>query len=226
MSVVAALLFNAGNACATIPYLPYVAASHEVYIPPFYNGTSNPVGIAQINVVGTTPGYFNGVSTVGGSTASGEVLLTSMPQGVMEFVGVAIHVTDTAGPSHSLSSLSDPALADLVFDVNKAGVVGDFPINAYAYNSAPVQYAGVESILSAGEAALGGQPFDLLLTGTNLNQPVGKGLYWSIDISTAISNIDGITAIGVSDIGAVPEPTDLATFMVLAAPALLARRRR
>src|SRR5262249_13908255 len=71
-----------------------------------YSGPPNTVGPDQINLSGDAPGYLNAVDPLVGS-----VSITPLPQGVETVIGVAIHVTDSAGPSHSLSSLNDPALA-------------------------------------------------------------------------------------------------------------------
>jgi hypothetical protein len=213
----AASTFGVRMASATPPF---AVVSHDLFINTF-NGTSSTVGINQINLVGATPGYFNNLSLPAG-TATGAVTITALPQGITTVAGLAVHVTDTAGPSHSLSTLNDPALADLIFDLNHSGIGGDFVVTTYAYNAAPPQYANAEAALSAGEAALGGQPFDLLLTGANSFPPIGTRMYWSMDFSPVI----GITAIGMTDVGAVPEPTGAAMLGLLAAPALLARRRR
>jgi hypothetical protein len=136
-------------------------------------------------------------------------------------VGLAIHVTDTAGPSHSLSALNDPALADIVSDLNANTEHGDSIVTAYAYGAAPADFAGALAALSAGEATHGGQPFDILLTATPL---LGNTAYWTLDFSNEVGNLDGITALSVTDIGAVPEPAVLSPALTLGL--LLVRRRR
>jgi hypothetical protein len=192
---------------------------------PFFTGTFQPASgspQAGIITIGGTPGYLNGVSGGAFGGGTGEVLLGSVGPGETELVGFSIHLTDTAGPSHSLSSLNDPALADIVTDLTHPTFAGPIRVTAYAFNAAPAQYASALAILSAGETANGGQPFDVLITATN----PGLNGVWATDFSGEIGFLDGITALTITDIGAVPEPTGLTVLGILAMPGLLARRRR
>ena len=125
-------------------------------------------------------------------------------------VGLAIHIADDTGPSHSLSLLNDPALNDILFDLHHSVFAGDFTVTAYAYGNAPSQYSQMEAVLSAGEAVNGGQPFDLLFVGTDTAFQFKPAKLWSFGFSSEIGNLDGITALSVTDIGIVPEPTGVA----------------
>ena len=216
-------------ALALLGALPQLSqAAHSAHalwgqdqVDPALSGTSNPAGIQLVNVNGSTPGYLNGIFI----QSIGSVSLAPPPQSAPELVGVAIHLTDTAGPSHSLSDMNDPALGDVLLDLRQGSSGDAFYVSVYPYLNAPQQYADAQSILSAGEAANGGQPFDVLIVGGPSSfQPPRTWL--SLGFNNEIGNLDGITAISVTDIGAVPEPGTLAVLGVLVAPALLARRRR
>lgn len=134
---------------------------------PSYTGTSTPSGPFQINLTPGTPGFLNGMSGGQDGGADGNVIVTALGGGSVYLVGLAINVSDAAGPSHSLSNLGDAALGDIVNDLRNPPFSGEIVPYAYAYNQAPAQYAADESILSAGESANGGQPFDILLVGTD-----------------------------------------------------------
>jgi hypothetical protein len=182
----------------------FVSVAHDPLLSSFYSGTSNPSGPNQVNVsTGGTPGYLNGITGGLGGGSAGNLLITPPPSNGTLFVGIALHVTDAAGPSHSLSALDDPALGDIVADLN-IGSGGDFPINEYAYSGAPSQYSAALAPLSEGESANGGQPFDILIVGTNTTG-IRAGV-WALVFSNEIGNLDGITALSVTDVGAVPEP--------------------
>lgn len=189
---------------------------------PFFTGTYLPAGgpPGVIRTSGGVPGYLNGVSGGAFGGGTGEVLIGTVGAGETELVAFSIHLTDTAGPSHSLSDLNDPALAHVVADLNHPYVFGPI-LTAYAYNNAPAQYADALSILSAGEVANGGQPFDILVTATN----VGNNGVWTTDFSGEIGFLDGITALTITDIGAVPEPSCGALFALVSLAALRRRRR-
>jgi hypothetical protein len=188
----------------------------------FYAGTSNPSGTYQINLQNGSPGYLNGISGGQDAGSAGGVMITSTPTGSMYLVGVAIQVTDTAGPLHSLSTMNDAALGDIVADLNLDSG-GDVILHTYPFQSAPSQYSSAEAVLAAGEAANGGQPFDLLLAGTNLGMFGGFDV-WTFDFHNEVGNLDGITALNVTDVGAIPEPA--ASSLAVAGAALLFRRRR
>jgi hypothetical protein len=200
-----------------------IVLTHDALATPLYAGTSNPTGSFEINPIGGNPGYLNGISGGAMGTATGQVGTHPVQPGVIELVAVAIHVTDSAGPSHSLSSLNDQALADMVNDLNNSTSHGDSTITAYAYGAAPTGYANAEAALSAGEVANSGQPFDILLTAIPL---VGSVAYWSLDLHNEVGNLDGITALTVTDIGAVPEPRAWTFLTVGLVGIVLARRRR
>jgi hypothetical protein len=191
-----------------------------------YSGTSNPPGppSVQINLANGQPGYLNAISGGANGGASGYVFATHFPNVVTTYIlGIAVHVTDTTGASHSLSALNDPALNDIVTDINASGNQFFCSVVAYPYNSAPSQYSTAEAVLSAGESANGG-PFDLLITATDTGSTGSALDIWEPSFTNEINNLDGITAINVTDLGLVPEPSSAAVFG-LAAFAMLVRRR-
>jgi len=181
----------------------------------------------MVNTGGGMPGFVNNLTGGSNGGATGNVSIYNPDftvAGRTEMVAAAIHATDSAGPSHSLSSLSDPALADIVFDLNHANIGGVATVTAYAFANAPAQYAPQVAALAAGEAANGGQSFDLLLTINNTNLPLQQvgGLWWAFDLSGEIGQLDGISAIKVTDVAAVPEPT--AGLLLLLVGAVLVTR--
>src|ERR1700733_12819607 len=127
-----------------------------------FTGVSSPTGSAEVNIENGNPGYLNNITggEFGGSTGTGGIVDPYVND--VELVGLAIHITDTAGASHSLSDDDDPALTDIVSDLNSLGLGGSGYI-AYPYSEAPRQYTGQLNELSAGESANGGQPFDILI---------------------------------------------------------------
>lgn len=218
---------------ATAQHSAGVAVIHDPF-PPFYSGTSHPVGQDQVSALGGVPGYFNVMSGggVGGATGSLTVTPPFFAQTQIQLAGIAIHVTDAAGASHPLSSLNDPALADIVADlnvpfaINREGSTG----TAYAFGAAPPQYAGALALLSAGEATNGGQPFDILL---ELPYTIDSGFQhnWILYFDNEVGHLDGITALSVTDVGAinipaVPEPSVGVTFCVVILLTLGRRRAR
>jgi hypothetical protein len=186
----------------------------------FYTGTSNPSGPLRVNVYDGAPGYLNAVAGGGSGQTFGEVSITSFGVGQTELIALALHVTDSTGPSHPLSSLNDPALASIVSDLNATAGGSPIPMTAYAYNSTPSDFAPLQNLLTAGEAANGGQPFDILLV---TNNPIVGGPWLQVVFNGELAQLNGITSIGVTDIGAIPEPSGL---LCLLAPMLLLPRRR
>jgi hypothetical protein len=168
--------------------------------PPFYVGTSSPpAGVSGIELVGGAPGYLNGLSGGASAGAAGDVGISPLAKGQPELIAISIHLADTAGPSRSLSSLNDPALADIVADLNASTGLSPIPLTAYAFNSAPPQFAAAQLMLSSGEAASSGQPFDIVLATSNL---VEAGHVLILNFSGEFEALDGISAI--SDVGAPP----------------------
>jgi hypothetical protein len=152
------------------------------------------------------------------------VSLFGPPTNGVELVGVAMQVTDTAGPSHSLSSLNDPALGDILSDLSLATFGDLFSVFPYAYNNAPQQYSALLSSLSAGENAVAGQPFDLLFAG---GPAPPENTWLSLSFSNEVGNLDGITALNITDIGAiVPEPTSAGVLFAAALVSVGIRRHR
>jgi len=198
---------------------------------PFFSGTLNPPGVTRssdgfpLSVGPGKPAYLNNVS--GGDAGNSRGELGIGPAGQTVLVAFAIHVTDTAGASHSLSALNDPALADIVNDLNHPSLMGaGNPVAVYAYADAPAQYAGALALLSSGEAGYGGQPFDILATATV--RPL-NGI-WATDFSGAIaekigSPLDGITSLSITDLGAIPEPSTFSVILPLGLLFLSHRRR-
>jgi hypothetical protein len=192
----------------------------------FFVGTSNPsAGPNGIGLVGGAPGYLNGISGGLGPATVGSLAISPLAKGQSELIAISIHLADTAGPSHSLSSLNDPALADIVTDLNASSGSSAIPFTAYAYNNVPPQFTATQMILSSGETANGGTPFDVALATSNSDF---AGSILNLNFAGEINALDGITTISVTDVGAVavPEPTGLAMLATVAAPAMLARRRR
>jgi hypothetical protein len=187
-------------------------------------GTSNPAGIAQVNPSVDSPGYLNQMSGGINGGATGAVGILN-PYGNTELVALAIHVTDNAGDSHSLSSGGDPALADIVSDLNISAAYFGEGMTAYAFGGAPQEYSGQVAALSAGETANRGQPFDILLV-ENFSPFIPHGfLNWNMDFSGEIGNADGITALSITDVGAIPEPA-AGSLVILLGAALLFQRAR
>lgn len=207
-----------------------IVATHDPLLLPLYTGISNPVGPTRVNVVGTAPGYFNTIGGGGSGGADGMLGITGFPGTAIQLTALAVHVTDTAGQSHSLSTLSNPALGDIVNDLNSFAGGGELNITAYPFAGAPTQYAGATALLSAGEVVNGGQPFDLLLVGQNpADLPFGS-YNWSINLGGEIGDVDGITALSVTDVGAInipaiPEPS-LAASVAMLLRVVFPRRRR
>jgi hypothetical protein len=201
---------------------------HDTFLP-LYTGTSHPAGNYSVNVVAPAPGYFNGMSGGSNGGANGFLSITPANFGQTQLSALAIHVTDAAGASHSLSSLNDPALADIVNDLNippNISAAGDSG-TAYPFGAAPPQYAAAVATLAAGEALNGGQPFDILIAFPSPDATGGQ-FEWGLSFQNEIGTLDGITALSVTDIGSiniVPEPASLATLAVFATPLLLRRRR-
>ena len=195
-----------------------------------YSGNSNPFGPPwQIILKDGRPGYLNRISGGANGGASGYAFATHFPNTATTYLmGAAIRVTDTAGASHSLSAMNDPALNDIVADINALGNEVFFSIAVYPYNSPPSRYSSAEAVLSAGESANGGQPFDILVTATD-KPTFGFTDYslaiWDPYFTNEIGNLDGITAIKVTDLGLLPEPSGTAP-LTLGTFAVLARRRR
>jgi hypothetical protein len=223
--VVAEMLCVGSFASAQATHSAAIVLQQDPTAANFYTGTSTPpASVGNIKIVGGAPGYMNSVSGGTFGTAGGQVGITGqVGSGPVELVALAIHVTDTAGPSHSLSTMSDPALADIVNDLSHSNPPSlGYPITVYPYNSAPPEYTDPLSRLSTGESSLGGQQFDVLLAAS---PPFSVG-YWTLDLSNEVGNLDGITSLSVTDIGAVPEP-EASTFLTVGlAGTLLTRRRR
>jgi hypothetical protein len=197
-----------------------IQIGHDPALPVFFTGTSNPPGLDQVNVIGSNPAYLNNMSGGLHGGATGNVEIADPGAGPAELIAVAIHLTDSAGPSHSLSGLDDPALSAIVIDLNNSAL--NYGYIAYAYGSPPQQFANAISALSAGEIADGGQPFDILLSEIYLLFPF-PGMAWGFDFSNEIGNLDGITALSITDVGAIPEPRT-ASLMLLCGVDLLRRR--
>jgi len=200
---------------------------------PNYIGISHPSGSLQINLAGSAAGFLNAISGtdhVSGTspdTSYGGFGVNAFPVGSTEVVAVAITVADTAGPSHSLSSLNDPALADIVSDLNAGATGGTVALNVYAFGSAPSQFNGAEAALSAGEAANGGKIFDIVVTGVPLFPGQADPPQWAFDFSNEVGNLDGITSLSVTDVGAIttPEPGTVSVIALALGGIALSRRR-
>ena len=116
---------------------------------------------------------------------------------------IGIHDQHYAGPL-----LGSGAADDIVADLNSSEFGGLLPTTAFAYDNIPSQYLPEADYLSAGEAAAGGQPFDILEAGTFTTPPdpgFGPNLYWMFDFSQEVGNLDSIRSLAITDIGVVPE---------------------
>ncbi len=210
----------------------YVIGQDNPFSVADYSGNSSPAGTSQVNITGATPGYLNNVSagSNGGSAGVFTLSWTNPQEGLL--IGLAVHITDTAGASHSLSSLNDFELNQIVGHLNSPIQVPAFPTRAFAFNAVPSRFADGAAALATGEAAVGGQPFDILLVGQEEIFGFSQAIlapptlsFWTIDFSSLIGQSDGITAISVTDIGALPEPTGVA-LLLLCAIGLLHRRSK
>jgi hypothetical protein len=224
ITVTILLLFTGQVGIASAAHSAYVAVAHDPLLND-YTGTSHPSGTYQINLAGNVPGYLNGISGGQNAGSAGGLISTRFAGNqVLYLMGIAIHVTDTAGTSHSLSALNDPALTDIVSDLNNPPFGGDFVPIAYAYNNAPSQYSMGEAALSAGESANGGQPFDILMVGID-NNFVFPDAVWSLGFADEVGNLDGITALSVTDVGLLaPEPSSAMMLGVILLIGLYRRR--
>jgi hypothetical protein len=205
-----------------------IQISHDPVPFPFFGGTSNPQGPSylQVNTVGDNPGYLNNMSGGLNGGATGNVAMPSLVVGETELVGIAIHVADSSGSSHSLSTNNDPALLSIVNDLNNSPFEVNSGQMAYSYTNAPEQYADQIAALSAGEQANSGQPFDILVVETYPNFPSFLSLQWGFDFSDEIGNLDGISTLSITDVGGiVPEPAE-ASLAFLAGLALVRFRQR
>ncbi len=210
----------------------YVIGQDNPFSVADYSGDSSPSGPSQINIVGSTPGYLNNVSggSAGGAAGVFTLSWTNPQEGLL--IGLAVHITDTAGASHSLSSLNDSELSHIAGNLSFPIDAPGFPTRAFAFNAVPSRFANGAAALAAGESAVGGQPFDILL----VSQPDSFDFpgrlappslsFWTIDLSSLIGHSDGITAISVTDIGALPEPTGLPLILFGVAGLLSHRRSR
>jgi hypothetical protein len=210
-------------------------ASIEIGIDPFldsfFEGSVHPVNNPPNFLFGgpvvPNPGYLNNVTGGSDGGAVGNVNIAAVPFGTLQFVALAINVTDDAGVSHRLSSEDDPALADIVDDLNDSS--SGYGYTAYAFNNVPLSYIGAAAALSAGESTYGGQPFDILVAENYPSPPpfVNTILIWGFDFSGEIDNQeDGITALNITDVGAIPEPNVAALLAILGSAILVRRRRR
>jgi len=215
--------FRPGSSLAAANYANVFLGEDAAFVA--FTGASNPLPSGYINIVGGNPGYLNGISGGQFGGARGSVGIIDPYENDVELVGLAITVTDYAGNAHSLSDLDDPALADIVNDLNASSAYYNIGITAYAYSAAPKQYVNQLAALSAGESVNNGQPFDILLISANQFSLPHSFLNWSFDFSNEIGNPDGITALSITDIGALPEPA-AADLVLLGSAILLGRRHR
>ena len=230
-------VFIALLAGATIPALAahsaFVVMGYDAYPVPFFTGISSPTGPSQINVVSGNPGFLNNLSGGSNGGATGNVSVNDAQFtnfNATELVALAIQVTDSAGPQHSLSADSDPALGDIVNDLNNSSFGGVFIASAYPFASVPSEFQSAANALSSGEQTLG-KPFDILLSITD-NWPgfPFNQLAWASDFSNEVGNLDGITSLKITDADAaqgpvVPEPA-CGSLVLLFAAVFLRRRSR
>jgi len=202
----------------------FVQENDPVY--PGFHGISNPNGPYSVNTGPFPMAYLNGIS----NPASNGSFFVGPVTPLWPMLGIAIHVADSAGPSHSLSSMNDPALADIIADMNRnAGSNGFIPLTAFTLQTLPPQYAGEAALLNSVEAtaaSFGFQPFDIYAVDTSTQPQSIQGVsLWTLSFSAEVGNLDGITSLNVTDVGLVPEPSG--TFVLfITGFGLSARRTR
>jgi hypothetical protein len=216
-------------ACASSVHaaFAYIQAGLDVLLPSIFTGTLDPVDTSPFDPIALNPGYLNNISGGSNGGATGFRQITDVPVGETEFVALAINVTDLTDDfaPHRLSSDNDPALAHIISDLNTVINAG---YTAYAFNDVPQAYVGAAAPLAAGEAANGGQPFDILVADSEaFAEPNLSNLFWNFDFSGEIeSQQDNIIALSITDIGAIPEPCANVLLVVCGGALLLARRPR
>jgi len=229
VALVWALHFNCGRIVQAND-ATFVLTSHDPFGLLPFTGTRHPdngLPLPEVLSARGVPGFFNGMSGGTSGGAAGDLAIYAGFEPT-QLTAVAIHVTDAAGASHSLSSLNDPALADVLIDLGAPLQNGNTGVSAiYPYAAAPSEFSSVLATLSAGETANGGQPFDLLFV-SHYDDDTPLDYLWNISFAGEIGNMDGITALSVTDIGAigipsVPEP---ATTGLAAAAAVILMFRR
>ena len=107
LAIVSAVLLVFGQGSnAAMPHSAGITNGFDPLMGSAYSGTSNPSGNGQINVLENTPGYLNDISGGLDNGASGQIDIsdTAALEGAATLLAIAIHVTDSAGSSHSLSS--------------------------------------------------------------------------------------------------------------------------
>jgi hypothetical protein len=221
------------SARATAAHSAFVVVGYDAFLTDF-QGTSDPTGPGQINLTNGQPGFFNGIS--GGVVGSEEGNINVEDSqfdtpGITELLALAIQVVDTSGSLHSLSQGNDPALADIINDVNTSSFGGPYAVTAYPFDNLPQQYKSYGSTLASGELQAHGQPFDILASVTYPGQFPPNHAEWGINFSNEVGNLDGINFLEVSDAGAisgpfVPEPASAGLLLVDAAAILGLRRER
>jgi hypothetical protein len=195
----------------------------------YFSGISNPAGDAQINFNGLEPGYLNHMTAGAFGSDNGFVSIFTPEQktlGGIEIIALAIHVADNAGPSHSLATMNDPALGDIIDDLNSMPDTELGKITAYDFNNAPSQYTASIAALAQGEQNRRGEPFDILLVQPNqlFANLISKTLQWQFNFSGEVGTLDGITSLQITDIGVVPEPVGIG--LVLGCACFLLRKPR
>ena len=192
-----------------------------------FTGISNPpTGFPNIGIAISdgSPGYLNQITGGPNGGATGAIGIVDPYLSDNEIVALAVHVTDNAGTSHSLSSLGDPALTDIVADLNSSPFDSS-RLTAYPFGSPPQQYSAQVGALSSGELANGGQPFDILVVEFYRFPGSPDFLNWSFDFHQEIGNPDGITSLSITDVGAIPEPS-APCIALLSGVVFLCRRTR
>lgn len=188
-------------------------------------GTSNPGGTTPSSTITVTspsagsvvPGYLNGISSNPGPGAGPQqyVQINGFQNSDQEVVALGLTVTDGSG-THEITQTE---LDHLIADLNAAD-----PGSILAERFSQLGSSG--SVLAAGESANGGQPLDLafiLAGGLNPGSPQVFGVDFSGEVGSG--NPDGITAISVTDIAVVPEPSSLG-LLALGSLAVLPKWRR
>jgi hypothetical protein len=198
-----ALLF-VQTTMATQHFAGILVEDHDP-IYPFFNGISNPSGPYSVNTGPFPMAYRNGIS----APANNGTISVGPVTPLWPMLGIAIHVTDMAGPSHSLATMNDPALGDIVADLAHTGDL--IPLTGYTRQTLPPQYAGEAALLDSVEATaapFGFQPFDIYVVDTSAQpQSIQGGSLWTLSFSEEVGNLDGITSLSVTDVGVVPEPS-------------------
>jgi len=196
---------------------------------PAYVGTANPGATASSSTITVTntavgsyvPGLLNNITGI----PNGMVTIEGFANSDAEIIAVAISVSDSGNAV--LHTPSEQEITDIIADLNDglflpSGVTAVVePFNGNVAGTLQYDNPAAYYLLSNTDAADSGQALSLavLLAGINPinSQTLGFGF--------GEENVDGITALNVTDIAVVPEPGSFGLLLLGGLP-LLGRRWR